>query len=330
MRVIRLAELPAPPADKKGWPWTEESTPLSTPSPHGVEWPRVTVVTPSFNQAAFIEATIRSVLLQGYPNIEYFVLDGGSTDGTVDIIKKYSPWIDFWRSESDGGQSAAINRGLNMGSGTLATWINSDDLLCKDALVRQVSQIPVSSDASTWRTVYVGTCVYVDANGNVLSEHRGRIHSLEDLVRIRTIWRSGGCIVQPEVLFPRKLALVAGGLDSENHCTMDYELWGKLFLAGAEFRYTDIPFGMFREHSQQKTNDALRQTRSLLETAAKLIRQAPQLSSETRDQLLQDLSAYGREYEANHWKATGRLAKLGLPRELVDGLRRWKALFGKS
>jgi len=218
-----------------------------------------------------------------------------------------------------------------MGSGQLATWINSDDLLCKDALVRQVSQIaPLSEGAPTSDTVYVGICLIIDANGNVLFSHRGRVHSLEDLVRIRTVWRSGGYIVQPEVLFPRKLALAVGGLDPENHYTMDYELWGKLFLAGAKIRYTDTPFGMFRKHLNQKTHDMLRQTRSLLDTAAKLVLQADLFSDHTKDAILQDLHAYGEAYEANYWPGTGRLARLGLPRGMVTGLRRLKALLLKA
>jgi len=271
------------------------------------------------------------VLLQGYPNIEYFVLDGGSTDGSVAIIKRYESWIDYWASESDGGQSAAITRGLRMGSGQFAIWINSDDLLCKDALVRQVSQMALlSEDAPTADTVYVGTCLIIDANGKVLCSHRGRVHSLEDLVRIRTVWRSGGYIVQPEVLFPRQLALAVGGLDPENHYTMDYELWGKFFLAGAEICYTDTPFGMFRIHSDQKTHDMIRQTRSLLDTAAKLVLQADLFPDQTKDEILQDLRVYGEAYADNYWKGTGRLARLGLPRAMVTGLRRLKAFLLKA
>src|SRR5436190_764759 len=141
MPCPRLVEVAAPPSGKKGWPWTEESSPPPTQASPSRDWPRITIITPSFNQVQFIEETIRSILLQGYPNLEYLVLDGGSTDGSVEIIKKYSRWIDFWRSEPDGGQSAAINSGLKRGNGAYATWINSDDLLCKDALIRQAAEI---------------------------------------------------------------------------------------------------------------------------------------------------------------------------------------------
>src|SRR5262245_37717609 len=117
MHCLTLRDLPPPPAGKTGWPWTEESLRLSERMPEVHCWPPITIITPSFNQGRFIEETIRSILLQGYPNLEYFVLDGGSTDDTVAIIRKYSSWISFWVSEPDHGQSAAINRGLRMGSG---------------------------------------------------------------------------------------------------------------------------------------------------------------------------------------------------------------------
>src|SRR5262249_50710109 len=162
------------------------------------------------------------------PDLEYLVLDGASTDNSVEIIKKYAPWLTYWVSEPDGGQSAAINRGLRMGSGLFATWINSDDMLYHNAIVEHASQIGFVP-----HTVYVGVCAYMDVTGAIVTMHCGRIHSLEDLVRIGRVWRTGGNLVQPEVLFPRESALAVGGLNVGNHHTMDYELWGKLFLAGA-------------------------------------------------------------------------------------------------
>jgi len=316
-----LKNLPEPPRGKKGWPWTEESTHLPPTTADGKEWPRITIVTPSFNQGQFLEETIRSILLQGYPNLEYLIMDGGSTDGSVEIIKKYSSWISHWASRPDSGQSDAINRGLRQSTGEFAAWINSDDLLCKNALVDHVSRYGCSAN-----TVYVGICVYIDASGNFLSEHQGRVHTLEDLVRVRTVWRSGGPIVQPEVLFPLELALTVGGLNPDNHFSMDYELWGKLLLAGANFQYTGIPFGMLREHPDQKTQNVLQTNQSLLETAAKLVAQAEVFSEPTKAAILADLRAYGDAWEVQYWKGTGRLAKLPLPRPLVTSLRTAKAV----
>lgn len=126
--------LPSPPPGKSGWPWTS-SLPLFAPlMPNGELWPKISIVTPSYNQGEYLEETIRSILLQNYPNLEYFVIDGGSNDGSVDIIKKYDRWITHWVSEKDGGQAHAINKGLQYCSGDIFNWINSDDYLMDGAL----------------------------------------------------------------------------------------------------------------------------------------------------------------------------------------------------
>jgi glycosyltransferase involved in cell wall biosynthesis len=315
MRCPDLQELPPPPPGKTGWPWTEASTSLPAAMPDGGAWPRISVVTPSFNQARFLEGTLRSILLQGYPNLEYFVMDGGSTDGSVDIIKKYSPWLATWVSEPDGGQSAAINRGLRLGSGPFTTWINSDDMLYRDALVNHASRVGFRP-----RTVYIGDCLYIDEHDRPLNTHRGRVHDFGDLVRVPTVWRAReqrGHIVQPEVLFPRQLALDVGGLDVDNHRTMDYELWGKFLLAGAAFEYTQIPIAMFRLHGQQKTGQGWAQSQSLIKTAVKLVDQAKNLPEQERRHLVADLHAYERDC----WRDTGLLARLGLPPGVVLPLR---------
>lgn len=134
MRCPCLYELPPPPPGKTGWPWNEESPQTPNKMPDGREWPRISIVTPSFNQADFIEETIRSVLLQGYPDLEYFVIDGGSTDGSVEIIRRYAPWLAGWGSEKDRGQSHAINKGFERCTGNLITFQNSDDFYLPGAL----------------------------------------------------------------------------------------------------------------------------------------------------------------------------------------------------
>ncbi|MDO8303698.1 MAG: glycosyltransferase, partial [Sedimentisphaerales bacterium] len=132
MRYPNLKELPAAPAGKTGWPWTVES-----PAPalsQITNCPRICIVTPSFNQGEFLEETIRSVLLQGYLNLEYIIMDGGSTDNSVEIIKKYSPWLAYWTSQKDNGQADAIYRGFEKASAEYIGWVNSDDMLLPDAL----------------------------------------------------------------------------------------------------------------------------------------------------------------------------------------------------
>ena len=319
MRCPTLKDLSTPPKGKAGWPWTEESKPLPDKMPDGHSWPRITVVTPSFNQGQFLEETIRSILLQGYPNLEYFIFDGASTDNSVEVIKKYAPWVSYWVSEPDSGQSDAISRGLNRGTGQVATWINSDDVLCKDALVTHASRMAFDDNV-----VYAGICIYIDVESRPVRTHQGRIHSLEDLLRIKTFWRAGGNLVQPETIFPLKLALDVGGINKNLHYTMDYEFWGKLLLAGARIQYTDIPFGMLRQHALQKTANGLRTTREMLDVASSLISQAGLLSDDIKNQISEGLESYWIEYQEQSWKGSGRLARIGLPVPLVMQLRKFR------
>src|SRR5689334_12386427 len=124
MAVYKLADLPAAPAGRTGWPWTEQCPALPDTLPEGKRWPRISIVTPSFNQAAFIEQTIRSVLLQSYPAIDYIIIDGGSSDGSVAIIEKYKKYLSYWVSERDRGQSHAINKGFEAAKGDIICWLN--------------------------------------------------------------------------------------------------------------------------------------------------------------------------------------------------------------
>lgn len=113
------------------WMWRTKPCTFPKHTPDGLAWPKLTVITPSFNQGRFLEETIRSVLYQGYPNLEYIVIDGGSSDGSVEIIRRYQDRLAFWVSEKDGGQSNAINKGLSRATGEIVGWINSDDVYTK-------------------------------------------------------------------------------------------------------------------------------------------------------------------------------------------------------
>jgi glycosyltransferase involved in cell wall biosynthesis len=134
MRCPTLTELPPPPPGKIGWPWTIESRRLPERRPDGSPWPRISIVTPSYNQGEFIEETIRSILLQGYPELEYIIIDGASKDDTVAVVEKYAPWLAHWESEKDRGQAHAINKGYARCTGEVIQWINSDDFLAPDVL----------------------------------------------------------------------------------------------------------------------------------------------------------------------------------------------------
>ena len=130
-----LPDLPAPAsAASEPWPAGEQLPGSSLAESPDYEWPRISIVTPSFNQGRWLEKTIRSVLLQGYPNLEYILVDGGSRDESVDLIKKYEPWIQYWVSEPDDGQCDAINKGFSKATGQILGWVNSDDWLASGAL----------------------------------------------------------------------------------------------------------------------------------------------------------------------------------------------------
>ena len=160
MKCPKLTELPAPPPDKSGWPWTEET---HRASPGVAVSNRISVVTPSYNQGEFLEETIRSVLLQGYSDLEYIVIDGGSSDQSVDIIRKYEKWLAYWVSEKDSGQTNAINKGFSRSTGEFRAYLNSDDVYLPDAL----SQAALSSTQQPETALLYADCELIDENSEL-------------------------------------------------------------------------------------------------------------------------------------------------------------------
>ena len=237
MRCPTLDELPPPPPGKTGWPWTIESPQLPENMPDGSPWPRISIVTPSYNQGQFIEETIRSVLLQGYQDLEYLILDGGSTDGAVDIIRKYEKWLTYWRSCSDDGQSASINEGFERCCGDICAWINSDDGYLPSAL----EHVAVAF-ADKHCEIVVGNSIYKDVEAayyvkampirNVYLTRPGHIpqHS--------TFWRSS----------------IHEKIDVRINCAMDTELWLRLFPKAKKCARLSTALAFVNIHPNQKTS----------------------------------------------------------------------------
>ncbi len=183
-----------------------------------VELPLVSVITPSYNQARFLEATIRSVLEQDYPRIEYFILDGGSTDGSLDIIKKYAPRLAGWVSEKDEGQTDAINKGFARATGEILAWLNSDDTYEPGAVREAVEFLRGRPEVGM---VY-GEANYIDENGRVI----GRFPAAQtDYTRLR---RGYVHIPQQASFWRADLWKKIGPLDPSFYFAMDYDLWVRL------------------------------------------------------------------------------------------------------
>ncbi len=245
MRCPILSELPPPPEGKSGWPWTEETPQIPEAKPGDPPWPKISIVTPSYNQGQFIEETIRSTLLQGYPNLEYIIFDGGSTDDSVEIIKKYEPWLTYWASEPDRGQSHAINKGLKRVSGEVIAYLNSDDIYLSGTLQRALSYM---TDQKEVDLVY-GDCCVINDESQTVSVWRSRPFDL--LVEL-----CQNFIYQPTVFMKREVFEVIGFFDEELHHTMDVDYW---LRAATQMRFGYLPSELagFRITAGSKTGTSL-------------------------------------------------------------------------
>jgi hypothetical protein len=204
----------------------------------------MTVITPSYNQAQYLEATIRSVLLQGYPALEYIVVDGGSTDGSVEILRRYAPWLASWVSEPDRGQAHALNKGFAAATGELVGWLNSDDLLVPGALHRLAAAHRADAEAIVVGDVYE----FDDADGRVRLVRQREI-TVGNLVLPAL---SGLRWHQPGIYAPGALQRRAGPLDESLRYAFDQD-WLCRLLAHAPVRYLGAPVAAFRLHGASKT-----------------------------------------------------------------------------
>ena len=202
--------------------------------------PLVSIVTPSYNQARFLEKTMRSVLEQDYPNIEYLVVDGASTDGSVDLIKKYAGRLTWWVSEKDNGQAEAINKGLSRVKGEIVAWINSDDYYMPGAIAGAVNALSENPAVG----MVFGNVRVVDENEKVLNNLAYGDWNVTDLMAFRIIG-------QPAVFMRREVLEKAGTLDLSYHLLLDHQLWIRLALAGG-MKYVPVLWASAHYHEDCK------------------------------------------------------------------------------
>lgn len=242
-----------PSQGKTGWPWTDESTPLPNKMQDGSPWPKISIVTPSYNQAQYLEETIRSVLLQNYPNLEYIIIDGGSTDNSVEIIKKYEPWLAYWNSERDRGQSQAINKGFSIATGELAGWLNSDDIFFPGAINKVVTYWTANNKPEALIT---GTKLKGDSNLQTISRLEQFPFTIQHLI-------NKNIIEQPSTFYPVSLLRKVGCIDERYRMSMDYDLWLRMAKQGIDLVFLNEDLAITRIHSSAKTTRF--QRRSLTE-----------------------------------------------------------------
>lgn len=207
--------------------------------------PLVTIVTPSFNQADFLEATIQSVLGQTYPHIEYIIMDGGSTDGSLDVIQKYAGKLAYWESTKDKGQTDAINKGFNRAKGDILAWLNSDDTYAApQAVADAVTFLLANPNAAM---VYAD-CNFIDEEGKII----GRFASRQtDYAKLR---RGYVHIPQQTMFFRAVYWKEFGPLDPSFYFAMDYDLWVRIAKHAPLVYLPGRTWSNFRIHTASKTN----------------------------------------------------------------------------
>lgn len=256
--IASISTLPPALKNSAGWPWTEESPNWADKRYNISPWPRISIITPSYNQNSFLEATIRSVLLQRYPNLEYIIMDGGSTDGSINTINKYKPWLSHVCIGADGGQAAAIASGFKIASGEILAWLNSDDIYLPGSLFR-VAHFFYSHPDYVFLS---GDVNYIDENSkyiclepaietNLFLTKKSGIHG----------WR------QPGTFWCAEVYNKVGGVDPRFSFCMDRDLFIRICAAGKSACAYGPPMAAFRIHGNQKTQtirDVLYQENELL------------------------------------------------------------------
>ncbi|MBI4633960.1 MAG: glycosyltransferase [Deltaproteobacteria bacterium] len=301
MRCPDLQDLPPHPPGRNGWPWDIEPIPSSTQFANNDPLPKISIVTPSFNQGGFLEETIRSVLLQGYPELEYIVIDGGSTDDSVEIIKKYSPWLHYWISEPDKGQSSAINKGFQMATGSLYAYINSDDLYEPCAFLSAATEFMKPERPQ----LLAGDCIIFDES---VVKRTFKAWWPEEIGHLLKPF--GSTFPQPAAFWSRDIYFQVGGFDENSHYVFDREFFLKIGLTGKAPLIVGKPLARYRDHADTKTAQTVRFYQESLPVIEKYADQCG-LTNQDKQALMricQDEIGYLSVFI--RWKQAGRAAGL--------------------
>lgn len=210
-----------------------------------MKYPKISIVTPSFNQGQYIEDTILSVLGQNYPNIEYLIIDGGSNDSTVEVIKKYENKINYWVSESDNGQSDAINKGFNKATGDILMWLNSDDLLLPNVLSFIAEKYQENTEA-----IFFGNCIHFEET------KEGEVKSYGSNVKesfTKYPLELFDTIIQPSSFWSKDVWERNGALSEEFHFGFDWEWFLRAKTNNIPFICFNKAISMYRIHDSHKT-----------------------------------------------------------------------------
>lgn len=227
-----------------GWPWVIDNKQRVSTDLFENPLPRITVVTPSFNQGRFLEETIRSVLLQGYPNLEYIIMDGGSTDESIEILRRYEPFLNYLHIGPDGGQSAAIADGFDRATGEILAWLNSDDLYMPGALARVGRFFTLNPES-----VFLHSDVQLIAEN---SQPCGMLHaSPTNLFLTKNTGAHGWW--QPGTFWHRETYMACGVLDRQLQFCMDRDLFIRICSAGKSQTIRGKPLAAFRVQQEQKS-----------------------------------------------------------------------------